>query len=106
MDLEITPAELKQRLDQGDKLLIVDVRESWEHQICALPGARLIPMNTIPANLAELQGVGEVILYCHHGMRSMNVAGWLREQGIESARSLAGGIDRWSTDIDPATPRY
>jgi rhodanese-related sulfurtransferase len=106
MDLEITPAELKQRLDQGDKLLIVDVRESWEHQICALPGARLIPMNTIPANLAELQGMGEVILYCHHGMRSMNVAGWLREQGIESARSLAGGIDRWSTDIDPAIPRY
>lgn len=105
-ELEITPLELKQRLDAGEKLLLVDVREPWEYEVCRIDGAQLIPMNTIPASLQKLDGEAPVICYCHHGMRSLNVAAWLQKQGVESARSLAGGIERWSAEIDPKVPRY
>lgn len=104
--LEITPAELKKKLDAGEKLLLIDVREPWEHQTCRIEGARLIPMRTIPANLQSLDVDEPVICYCHHGMRSLDVAVWLQKQGVESARSLAGGIDKWSADIDPKIPKY
>ncbi|HWY45655.1 MAG TPA: rhodanese-like domain-containing protein [Candidatus Sulfotelmatobacter sp.] len=105
-ELEITPAELKKRLDAGEKLLLIDVREPWEHEICRIEGAKLIPMNTIPANLQSLDVEEAVICYCHHGMRSLDVAVWLQRQGVESAKSLAGGIDKWSAEIDPKVPRY
>jgi len=104
-DLEITPAEAKQRLERGG-VLLVDVREPWEFEICQIAGAKLIPMGTIPANLQALDTDDEVICYCHHGMRSLDVAVWLRGQGVERAKSLAGGIDRWSTEIDSSVPRY
>jgi rhodanese-related sulfurtransferase len=105
-DLEITPREVKERLDRGENLLIVDVREPWEHAQCRIEGAKLIPMGTIPANLQQLDTDEDVICYCHHGMRSLDVANWLRSQGVKSAKSMAGGIDRWSTEIDPKVPRY
>jgi rhodanese-related sulfurtransferase len=105
-NLEITPAEAKRRLDGGEKLLLVDVREPWEFEICRIEGAKLIPMGSIPANLQALDTDEDVICYCHHGMRSFDVAVWLRAQGVESAKSLAGGIERWSTEIDPQVPRY
>jgi rhodanese-related sulfurtransferase len=105
-DLEITPKDVKDRLDRGEKLLIVDVREPWEHAQCRIEGATLIPMGTIPANLQQLDTEEDVICYCHHGMRSLDVANWLRSQGVSSAKSMAGGIDRWSTEIDPRVPRY
>jgi rhodanese-related sulfurtransferase len=105
-DLEITPAEAKQRLDRGESLVLVDVRESWEFEICRIAGAKLIPKGTVPANLQLLDVDEDVICYCHHGVRSMDVAIWLRGQGVERARSLAGGIDRWSAEIDPGVPRY
>jgi adenylyltransferase/sulfurtransferase len=105
-ELEITPTELKKRLDAGEKLLLVDVRERWEHQVCRIEGSRLIPMQTIPASLQQLDLEEPVICYCHHGMRSLDVAVWLRKQGVESAQSLAGGIERWSVEIDPKVPRY
>ena len=105
-ELEITPAELKKRLDAGEKLLLIDVREPWEYEICRIEGAKLIPMNTIPANLQSLDVEEAVICYCHHGMRSLDVAVWLQRQGVESAKSLAGGIDKWSAEIDPKVPRY
>jgi len=105
-DLEITPAETKQRLERGEGVLLVDVREPWEFEICRIEGAKLIPMGTVPANLQALDTDDEVICYCHHGMRSMDVAVWLRGQGVESAKSMAGGIDRWSAEIDPKVPRY
>jgi rhodanese-related sulfurtransferase len=105
-DLEITPAETKQRLDRGEKLLLVDVREPWEFEICSIPGATLIPMSSIPANLQALDTDDDVICYCHHGVRSMDVAVWLRGQGVAGARSLAGGIERWSLEIDPKVRRY
>lgn len=105
-DLEIAPREVKQRLDQGEKLLLVDVREPHEHAICHIPGATLIPMGAIPANLQKLDVDEDVICFCHHGMRSMDVANWLRGQGVKSAKSMSGGIDRWSVEIDPTVPRY
>ena len=105
-DLEITPAETKQRLERGEGMLLVDVREPWEFEICRIEGAKLIPMSTIPANLQTLDTDNEVICYCYHGMRSLDVAVWLRGQGVESAKSMAGGIDRWSAEIDPKVPRY
>jgi rhodanese-related sulfurtransferase len=105
-DLEITPAAAKQRLERGGGVLLVDVREPWEFEICRIEGAKLIPMGTVPANLQALDTDDEVICYCHHGMRSLDVAVWLRSQGVERAKSLAGGIDRWSAEIDPSVPRY
>jgi len=105
-ELEITAAELKKRLDAGEKILLIDVREPWEYEVCRIGGARLIPIGTIPANLAVLDVEEPVICYCHHGMRSLDVAVWLQKQGVESARSLAGGIDKWSAEIDPKVPRY
>jgi rhodanese-related sulfurtransferase len=105
-ELEITVAELQRRRTAGDKMLLVDVRERWEYDICRIEGATLIPMGTIPANLQSLDGDEDVICYCHYGQRSLDVAAWLRAQGIESARSLAGGIDRWSIEVDPKVPRY
>ena len=105
-DLEITPTETKQRLDRGENLLLVDVREPWEFEICRIEGAKLIPMGSIPANLQALDTDDDVICYCHHGMRSMDVAVWLRGQGVAGAKSLAGGIERWSLEIDPKVPRY
>jgi rhodanese-related sulfurtransferase len=105
-DLEITPAETKRRLDRGEKLLLVDVREPWETEICRIEGAQLISMGSIPANLQALDTDDEVVCYCHHGMRSLDVAVWLRGQGVERAKSLAGGIERWSLEVDPQVPRY
>jgi rhodanese-related sulfurtransferase len=105
-DLEILPSEVKQKLDRGQKLLLVDVREPHEYAICHIEGAVLIPMGTIPANLQKLDTDEDVICFCHHGMRSMDVANWLRAQGVKSAKSMAGGIDRWSLEIDPRVPRY
>ncbi len=105
-ELEISVAELRSRQQAGDRLLLVDVREQWEYEICRIEGAQLIPMRTIPANLQALDGDEDVICYCHHGQRSLDVAAWLRAQGVESAQSLAGGIDRWAIEIDPSVPRY
>jgi rhodanese-related sulfurtransferase len=104
--IEISAADLKQRLDRGEKMLLVDVREPWEWETCRIEGAKLIPMRTIPANLQALDVDEGVICYCHHGQRSLDVAVWLRQQGVEGAKSLAGGIERWSVEVDPKVPRY
>ncbi len=104
-ELEILPAEVKKKLDAGEKLLLVDVREGWEFAQGHIAGSLHIPMGTIPANLQKLDGDEDVICYCHHGMRSMDVANWLHGQGVK-AKSMSGGIDRWSVEIDPKVPRY
>jgi adenylyltransferase/sulfurtransferase len=105
-DIQIEPREVKQRLDRGDKLLLVDVREQWEFDACRIEGAKLVPLRTLPSNLAAFDGAEDVVVYCHHGMRSLDAAAFLRSQGVEKARSMSGGIERWSTEIDPAVPRY
>ena len=105
-DLEITPADVKARLDRGEKVHLVDVREPWEYDLCRIEGAKHVPLGSLAASLQTLPDVDEVICYCHHGMRSLDAATWLRFQGIERAKSLAGGIERWSLDVDPNIPRY
>jgi len=105
-ELEITPADVKARLDRDEILVLIDVREPWEHQVCKIEGAKLIPLGSLAASLQTLPDVDEVICYCHHGMRSLDAASWLRFQGIEKAKSLAGGIERWSLEVDPNVPRY
>jgi len=105
-DLQVTPKEVKERLDRGEKLLLVDVREPHEHALCRIEGALLIPMGTIPANLQKLDVDEDVICFCHHGIRSLDVANWLCGKGVSGAKSMVGGIDRWSTEIDPSVPRY
>ncbi|HYL65188.1 MAG TPA: rhodanese-like domain-containing protein [Candidatus Methylomirabilis sp.] len=105
-DIQITAKEVNERIARGEKLLLVDVREPWEFELCKIPGARLMPLGSLPANLQTLLGVDEVICYCHRGMRSLDAAVWLRQQGVEGARSMAGGIERWSAEIDPSVPRY
>lgn len=105
-ELEISVVELQRKKKAGEPFLLVDVREPWEYQTCRIEGAMLIPMRTIPANLQQLDVDEDVICYCHHGLRSLDVAAWLRAQGVATARSLAGGIDRWSLEIDPSVARY
>ncbi|MGH9740853.1 MAG: rhodanese-like domain-containing protein [Candidatus Acidiferrum sp.] len=105
-DLQISAKEVSERIARGEPLFLVDVREPWEYDLCRIPGARLIPLGTLPANLNALLDAGNVICYCHHGMRSLDAAAWLRQQGVESAKSMTGGIERWSVEVDPAVPRY
>jgi rhodanese-related sulfurtransferase len=105
-NIEITPREVKALLTRGEKFLLVDVREQWEHDTSRIEGATLIPLREIPPNLARLEDAGEIVLLCHHGMRSLDAAAWLRSQGVAGARSMAGGIDRWAVEVDPAVPRY
>src|ERR1700674_4517902 len=105
-EIQISPAEVKSRMDRGEKLVLVDVREPWEYELCRIEGAKLVPLGSLAANVNGLLGVDEIICYCHHGMRSLDAAAWLRFQGIEKAKSLSGGIERWSTDVDPHVPRY
>lgn len=109
LELEIAPQEVKRRLDAGEAVRLLDVREPVEYAICSLQAAELIPMNTVPGHLQQIEGLaddGLVVVYCHHGMRSLSVVHWLREQGVESCQSMQGGIERWSVEIDPAMPRY
>jgi rhodanese-related sulfurtransferase len=105
-ELEISVSELQKKRKAGESFLLIDVREPWEYEVCRIDGAELIPMRTIPAHLQRLDVDQAVICYCHHGQRSLDVAAWLRAQGVEQAQSLAGGIDRWSLEIDSGVPRY
>ena len=103
---EMTPGELAARLSRGDALDLVDVREPYEWAIARLPGARLVPLGTVPDAAGTFPRDRDVVVYCHHGMRSAAAVEWLRANGIARARNLAGGIDRWSTDVDTGVPRY
>ena len=104
--LEIGPDELAARSRAGTAPDLLDVREPWEHDIANIPGARLVPMEQLESALGTLDPDRELVVYCHHGIRSRAAAERLRAGGIRRARSLAGGIERWSRDVDPATPRY
>jgi rhodanese-related sulfurtransferase len=107
--MEISVQEVKRRLDAGEKLSLIDVREPFEFDAARLEPAELIPMNTIPEHLEDLRGkavVAPLVVLCHHGVRSLNVVAWLRRQGVENCWSMEGGIDLWSLAIDPVVPRY
>ena len=105
--LEITPAEVQAKRDSGEPIRLIDVREPFEHALCRIEGAELIPMRAIPQHLNDLADIEEpIVVLCHHGVRSLSVVEWLRRQGVENCASMAGGIDLWSRQIDPSVPRY
>ena len=103
---KIDPVALKERLDQGESVLILDVREPFEIALAPFPGATHIPMGDIPSRLTELNPDQETVVVCHHGVRSAQVAMYLAQMGFEHLLNLTGGIDAWSEDADPSTPRY
>ena len=102
---DLTPGDLAAAL-AARPITLLDVREPHEWALGHLASARLVPLNTIPQSVATLSADEEIVVYCHHGMRSGMAAEWLREQGFHRVRNLIGGIDRWSVDVDPAIRRY
>ncbi len=104
--MEITPTELKQRLDRGDKLQIIDVREPHEYQINRIPGSTLIPLGDIPKRVNELDPEAELVMQCKSGVRSGKAADFLRSQGFKHVLNLKGGILAWIDQVDPSQPKY
>ncbi len=104
-ELAIEPREVHDMMEKGVKFFLLDCREPWEYQTARIEGATLIPMRQIQQKLTEIPKDQPVVVYCHSGVRSFNAASWLKQQGV-NARSLNGGIDRWSMEIDPKMPRY
>jgi len=104
--LEVEPGELAQWRQEGRDMQLVDVRQPVEHAIAHLSGATLLPLPELVSRVAELDPARPVVVYCHHGPRSLRATQWLRQQGFPRVASLAGGIDAWSVEVDPALPRY
>lgn len=104
----LTPTALAAWLadDSRDKPVLLDVREAWEFQTCHIDGSQLIPMATIPARLGELDADAEVVVICHHGMRSAQVGRFLEHQGFQRVINLTGGVAQWATEVDPKMPQY
>jgi rhodanese-related sulfurtransferase len=102
----IPPRDLKSRLDRGEPLAIVDVREPGETAICAIPGSRLIPMDEIQRRMAELDPDVETVVVCHHGIRSAHVIAHLESRGFTKLVNLRGGIDAWAREVDPSMKTY
>ena len=102
----ITPRELAERLVKGETLDVIDVREPYEWEIARIPGARLIPLGTLGQAIPSLDRSREIVVHCHHGIRSAAAAEALRGAGFTRVWNLAGGIERWSEEVDPRVPRY
>lgn len=104
---QLSAPELSARLEQvGESPVILDVREPWETQVCQIAGATHIPMREIPARLGELCQEKEIVVLCHHGVRSQHVANFLAQQGFQKLFNLRGGIDAWAKEVDPAMAKY
>jgi len=101
-----SPSEISARLAAGEALELIDVREPEELAICSIAGARALPMSQAAAWIDHLPGDRELVIVCHHGMRSMQVAMALAQRGHENVTNLSGGIDAWSREVDPTVPRY
>ncbi len=108
MARQITPRELALRIANDQPVYLLDVRRPEEHALAALPGSVLIPLNELPARAEEVRPAEGAVLvvYCHHGVRSLSAATVLERLGFRDVASLAGGIDAWSCSVDPTVPRY
>ncbi|GAB4148067.1 MAG: rhodanese-like domain-containing protein [Planctomycetaceae bacterium] len=106
--LEITCSEVKAKLDSREVFVLLDCREQVEFDFAHLEGAVFIPMSELTTRYEELaeHREQELVVYCHHGQRSLHVAHWLQNQGFTNVKSMNGGIDCWSLEIDPEIPRY
>ena len=105
---QLHPTDLKRKLDAGESIYLVDVRNPDEYAYCRLEESLLVPLPELPGRVDEVQPPtgALVVVYCHHGVRSMSGAAILQRAGHENVASLAGGIDAWSLLIDPGVPRY
>jgi rhodanese-related sulfurtransferase len=108
--LEIDAREAKRLLWDAHpgEMLLLDCRTPEEHATARIAGSLLLPMQELPERIGELEAwrTRPIIVHCHHGVRSLRVTHWLRERGFTHVSSLRGGIDAWSTDVDPSVPRY
>lgn len=103
---EISPQDLKARLDRNDRPVLVDVRDDWETKLCRLDNALHIPMEELEFRTDELNPVDDIVVYCHHGVRSAAVADYLRRLGFSRVRNLSGGLDAWARAVEPSMRRY
>jgi rhodanese-related sulfurtransferase len=107
MDFEISAGQVEALKKSGAEFTLLDVREPWEFETAKIEGAKLIPMGDIPARAhQELDPDEHIVVVCHHGVRSLTVTNWLRQQGFEKAQSMRGGIDGWARTVDPKVPLY
>jgi len=103
----LTAREVQDHLQNADpKPLILDVREPWEYAVCHMDGAKLLPMRQIPAALGELDPEQEMVVVCHHGIRSFSVCRFLEQAGFGRVINLEGGVAAWARDVDPGMPTY
>jgi rhodanese-related sulfurtransferase len=104
----IGPTELRNWLDdpRRDKPLLLDVREPWEYERCHIDGVELLPMASIPTHFGEIDAGREVVVICHHGVRSFHVARFLEHNGFTNVINLTGGVDAWAKEVDPTMPVY
>lgn len=103
---EIDVTSLKAKLDANEALQLIDVRETWELDICRIDAAKNLPMSEITNRVDDIEKNIETVVMCHHGGRSMQVAMWLEQQGFGEMTNLLGGIDAWAVAIDPSLDRY
>jgi adenylyltransferase/sulfurtransferase len=108
MSLQISPRELAEKLRSPKPPRLLDVRDPDEHELVALPDSTLIPLGELPQRVDEIDSwkEDEIVVYCHHGIRSLHAIAQLRKFGFSNLHNLAGGIDRWAMDVNPALPRY
>jgi rhodanese-related sulfurtransferase len=107
MEFEISAGQVKALQKSGQPFTLVDVRELWEYETARLDGAKHIPMGDIPTRAhQELDPEGHIVVMCHHGVPSLTVTNWLRQQGFEKTQSMRGGIDGWARTVDPKVPLY
>ena len=106
MSFVMTPKELRERLDKGEKIFLLDVREPWEYSMAKIDGSVLIPLGTLPQSLDQLDQSDEIVAICHMGMRSQSATEFLFQQGFPKVKNLIGGIDAWSVQVDASVPRY
>ncbi len=104
----ITAPELANWLndESRSKPFLLDVRENWEYETCHIAGSSLMPMQTIPARIDDLDEDAEIVCICHHGARSLNVAAFLEHHGFSKVSNLTGGIHAWAVQVDSAMPKY
>ena len=103
---EITPAEVKKKMDVHEPFVLIDVREPHEYQICRIPGSKLIPLGEVPKRMNELDSADEIVVHCKSGMRSAKAVDLLMKSGFRKIHNLKGGILAWSDQVDPSVPKY
>ena len=103
---QITPTQLAQELESGERPLLLDVREQWEFTHCHIEGSQLMPMQTVPLRLEELDPAKRIVCICHHGARSMQVGLFLESRGFSGVVNLSGGVAGWARSVDPTMPTY